>query len=253
MNKKQKLLLNIGASILPIIILIVLWIVASNVVGDSYILPTFKEVVVSFFNLFTYTEFYLALLSTLVRSIIAFVISFVLAFLLCLLSVKNAYIKRSVRPIISILRALPTIAVVLILLVWTNNNVAPILVTILVILPTTYTGLCNAFNVIDKNQLEMCKTFKVSKKDLLKKVVVPQILPEMYNIIGSNLSLNIKLMVAAEVIAYTPSSIGNYLKLADIYDYTEKMMALVVAVVIIGLIIEGIFSLISKRSAKWRK
>ena len=253
MNKKQKTLLNIGASLLPIIIIIVLWIIASNVVDNSYILPSFKEVVVSFFNLFTYKEFYTALLSTLLRSTIAFLVSFLFAFLLCLLSMKSTYIKRSIRPFISILRALPTIAVVLILLVWTNDNVAPVLVTILVILPTTYTGLCNAFNVIDKNQLEMCKVFNVKRKDKLKKVIIPQVLPEIYNIIGSNLSLNIKLMVAAEVIAYTAGSIGNYLKLADVYDQTGKMLALVVAVVIVGLLIEGIFSLMAKRSGKWRK
>ena len=59
-------------------------------------------------------------------------------------------------------------------------------------------------------------------------------------------------MVAAEVLAYTTNSLGNLLQLSKLYDQTATMMALVLVTVILGLIIEGVFSLICKKMGKWQ-
>ena len=112
--------------------------------------------------------------------------------------------------------------------------------------------LSNAFDSVDKDAVKACEFFSVSKKDIFLKVQLPQIAPALYSTIGAGLSLNLKLMVAAEVLAFTTSSIGNFIYLADHYDETITMMALVLSVVISGLIIELTFSLLSKKVGKWQ-
>lgn len=252
MKDKKVKILNLILPIASILAIIVVWIVAYYAVGNDSIMPSFSETLVTFFSLFAKGEFYLALGGTLLRTVISFVVSFVLAFGLALLSYKVWWVKKVLSPIVSIVRVLPTIAVVLLLLVWTNSFIAPIIVALLVVFPTTYTGVESVLSSIDEKQLEMCKVFGVDEKTVLKKVKIPQILPSTINIAGTALSLTLKLMVAAEVLSYTTDSIGNYLQLAKLYDNTVIMMALVLVTVVIGVVIEMVFSLISKKVGKWQ-
>ena len=252
MKDKKVKILNLILPIASILAIIVVLIVAYYAVGNDSIMPSFSETLVTFFSLFAKGEFYLALGGTLLRTIISFVVSFVLAFGLALLSYKVWWVKKVLSPIVSIVRVLPTIAVVLLLLVWTNSFIAPIIVAMLVVFPTTYTGVESVLSSIDEKQLEMCKVFGVDEKTVLKKVKIPQILPSTINIAGTALSLTLKLMVAAEVLSYTTDSIGNYLQLAKLYDNTVIMMALVLVTVVIGVVIEMVFSLISKKAGKWQ-
>lgn len=252
MKKKQEKLLNFIIPIISILTLLLLWIIVALAIDNQYLLPSFSLTISTFFNLFTYSEFYIALLGTLSRSIIAFLISFILALILALISEKYKGAERFFAPIISIIRVLPTIAVVLLLLVWTNSFIAPIIVTFLVVFPTLYLNVKNALASIDHDQIEMCKVYSVDKKKILFKVELPQIMPPLIWAIGAGLSLNLKLMVAAEVLSFTANSIGNYLSLAKVYEQMPTMMALVLVTVMFGLMIEWLFSYLSKKAGRWQ-
>lgn len=247
--------LTIILPVFSIALILVIWSVSALITGSEYLLPNLIQTAKAFFSLFGSGSFYLALLMTLLRSVIAFVVSFVIAFCLALIAKKSEYAERALAPIISIIRALPTIAIVLLLLFWTSSNVAPVIVTMLVVLPTTYTGARNALDGVDQSALEMCKVFKVSKKDAFYKVSLPQVAPSTLKLIGSGLSLNLKLMVAAEVLSATVKSIGNMLNFArnnPIDGGVADMLALVVVVVIIGVAIEGLFNILSRKAGNWR-
>ncbi len=252
MKDKRDKILNILLPILSILIVLIIWVIASVSVNSEYILPSISETARALIMVLKSGEFYSSLAFTLLRSVIAFLISFLLAALLVFLSKRFSVAKGLITPIISILRALPTVAVVLILLFWTNSFIAPIIVTMLVILPTIYTGLSALYDGVDKGQLLMCKAFSVSKKQRLTKVIIPQIAPSLLMLIGSNLSLNLKLMVAAEVLSATPNSIGLMLNTSKVFFEIASLLALVCVCIVFGLVIEGVFSLISKKVGKWQ-
>jgi len=251
MNKKSKLL-NIIITIIPFLCIILLWAIIACSIDNDKVLPTVSQTVKQFFNLFGFREFYSIYFTTLLRALISFCVSFVVAMGFAILAIKNSVVQKIISPIISVMRSLPTIAVVLLLIVWTNSQIAPVIVTVIVILPTVYINVKSALESVSKEQLQMCKAFNVSKKNVFKKVVMPQIAGEITYAIGGGLALNLKLMVAAEVIADTSKSIGKYLSLSKLYDQTVMMMALVMVTVVSGLIIELVFSLISKRMNKWK-
>ncbi len=248
LNKWLNLILPVGS----ILTVIALWAITAAITDSEYLLPSVTQTAKALIELFGSGQFYLALLMTLIRSLIAFLISFVLAFALAFLAKKSDKAERILAPIISVIRALPTIAIVLLLLFWTNSNVAPVVVTMLVVLPTTYTGARNALDTIDDGAIEMCKVFAVSKKQTFYKVQLPQITPPALKLIGSGLSLNLKLMVAAEVLSATVRSIGNMLNFASYNFEVASMLALVVVVVIVGTLIEGLFNILSKRKGAWK-
>ena len=135
--KKLNRALNVILPLLPITFIIVLWVISARSVDNDILLPTVKQTLYALADLFTQKQFYISLFGTILRSLIAFLISFILAFVLAVLIAKNKAIRKVVEPIIKIMRALPTIAIILLLLLWTNSLVAPVVVTTLVVLPTS--------------------------------------------------------------------------------------------------------------------
>ena len=252
MKDKRDKILNISLPIISVLMVLIVWAIAALSVNSEYILPSISQTAKALLEVLKSGEFYSSLAFTLLRSVLAFLISFLHASLLVFLSKRFSVAKGLITPIISILRALPTVAVVLILLFWTNSFVAPIIVTMLVILPTIFTGVSALYDSVDKGQLLMCKAFNVDKKQRLTKVILPQIAPSLLTLIGSNLSLNLKLMVAAEVLSATPNSIGLMLNTSKVFFEISSLLALVCVCIVFGLIIEGVFSLISKKVGKWQ-
>lgn len=252
MKKESKKILNLILPFISVLSIILIWAIASKIVNNFSLLPSITLTLKSFIKLFTYGEFYISFAFTVLRSLIAFVCSFAIAFFVALLSSLSEMFKRAFSPVISVIRVLPTIAVVLLLLVWTNSFVAPVIVVMLVVFPNLVVSLETAFSAVDKEQIEMCKLFGVDEKTLIYRVKIPQMLPLIVEAIGSNLSLSLKLMVAAEVLSYTSQSLGNYLYLSKLYDNTATMMALVMVTVITGMILEKIFKNLSKKFGDWR-
>ena len=247
--KTQDRVLNFVLPFVTVAVIVLLW-AAAIAVDSEYILPTVGETFTALFGLFKSAEFYRAFFGTLLRSVIAFILSFLFAFLFAFLSYKSDKAKRLLTPLIIVTRALPTIAIVLLLVVWTNSQVAPVIVTMLVVFPTLYNNLYAAMNGIDKELNEMCKVFEVSEKKRLKKVVFPQVAPEFISAAGAGLTLNLKLMVAAEVLSQTARSMGYLLNTSKVYFEISTMLALVLVTVVTGLIIELAFSFWAKKAVK---
>lgn len=244
---------KISGILLPVIsvaLLLAVWSVTASAVGNGYVLPSVSETVSAVFDCFSRAEFYSALFGTLVKSVIAFAVSYLLALFTAVLSVKSGTAEKLLSPVIIIVRALPTIAVALLLTVWTSSRVAPVVVTTLVVFPTLHENIFSALKNIDGELTETCAAFGVDKKTTLKKVIFPQIAPPLISAAGSGLTLNLKLMVAAEVLSHTARCLGYMLNTAKVYFETAEMMALVLITVVIGLIIGSAFAFASKKAVK---
>ncbi len=248
--KTRDKILNFALPLFTVAVIIGLWATTAKAVDSEYILPNIGETLSALKKLFKSAEFYRAFFGTLLRSVIAFAISYLLAFCTALLSYKSEKARRALKPVIVIVRALPTIAVVLLLVVWTNSRIAPVIVTFLVVFPTLYNNLYAALSGIDKKLDEMCTVFGVNNKKRLKKVVFPQIAPEFITSAGAGLTLNLKLMVAAEVLSQTARSMGYLLNTSKVYFEISTMLALVLITVVAGLIIEWAFGFWTKRTVK---
>ena len=238
MKKRTLTLFNILTPLLTILILFVIWLFASLKVNETIILPTPAETFEAFFALFKDEKFLFSLLSTFLRSLLSFSISFILAVLFAVLSYKSRILGKISDTIVPLIRALPTVAVVLLLVLWTTATNASMIVTLLVIFPTLYTNARAGLQFIDKDIVEMCSIYKIKKSTRLFKVYIPAVLPSLTESAGAGLSLNVKLMVAAEVLAQVPIGLGMMMNLSKIYYETPTLFALVFVSVIIGLIFE---------------
>lgn len=240
-------LLNRLLPIISVLCVLAVWAISAVIVGKEYILPTISQTFACLVELFGQVKFYLALAGTILRTLIAFVLSFSIASFTAIFSVKSKTFRSIISPIIGILRALPTVAVILLLLVWTNSKIAPVIVTMLVVLPTTHSHLKSALEAVDRTIAEAGRVDGATEKQVFGYIELPLIKPALYSTVGSGFSLNFKLMVAAEVLSSTARSIGNMLNGANYNAETAEMIALVVVSVTIGLIVECAFNRLANK------
>ena len=82
---------------------------------------------------------------------------------------------------------------------------------------------------------------------------LPQIAEPVVSQTGSNFSFCIKLTVSAEVMAYTLRSLGGLMATANAYFEIPRLMALTLISVLLGLLFEFVFNLITKKCFKWNR
>jgi ABC-type nitrate/sulfonate/bicarbonate transport system permease component len=250
--KKLNKLLNLILPFFSIGIMVIIWAVVAKIEDNTFIVPTVSQVVEEFFALFLQKKFYRALLFTLLRSLVAFSISFLSSAVLAYFASKSKVLEKLILPFIATLRALPTIAIAWLLVFWTNSQIAPVVITLLVVMPTSYTHVKGALESVDRTTIEAGKVDGANKLNLFFRIELPQIAPDLCSITGSGLALNIKLMVAAEVLGATVKSIGTMLNMANYSFEVAKTLALTVVVLALGLIIEFIFNALSKKVGEWK-
>lgn len=250
--KKLNKVFNLILPLFTIGFMLLAWAVAARVNDNEYILPSVSDAVREFFNLLSDGKFYRYTLFTILRSIIAFALSFIISAVLAYPASKSKVAEKLILPFISVVRALPTIAIAWLLVFWTNNQIAPVVITMLVVMPTSYTHIKSSLESVDKTTLEAAAVDGGGRKDLFFRIELPQIAPDLCSITGSGIALNFKLMVAAEVLSATVKSLGTMLNMASYGFEVAKTLALTISVLILGLVVEFIFNALSKKTGEWK-
>ena len=117
-------------SCLSVVAIWIAWIISYVCNRNDYIFPSFWDVIKEMGKQFVSSVFWTAFLHTLLRTLISFVVSLMLGIVLALLSEFFGWLRAFIAPVVTVLRTLPTMAVILILLIWTNPLVAPAVVTV---------------------------------------------------------------------------------------------------------------------------
>lgn len=231
------------------------WIVAYYAVGNSLVVPDFRDTMKEFFGLLCDVVFWTALLNSLLRTLVAFFISFALATGCAAIATLGNSARALFRPLIGFIRILPTLAIMLIILVWTegNKNVAPVIVTVLVLFPMIYAQFIAAIDGIDSGIKQMIKVYHIPKKQAVFKIYLPLISPNILSQSGANVSLGLKIMISGEVLAYTLKGLGGMMQYASMGGLIARLAALTIMAVIFGLIIDILLSQLVRITYKWSK
>ena len=249
--KKRKL--NIIYGLAAVILMWLVWIIAYYAVGNEYIVPSFSDTVKSFFACLGQKTFWVAFGYTFLRSVIAFAISFFLAALCASLAAASKRFSAFLQPVMVLLRTLPTMAVILIILIWTSPKWAPVIVTVLVLFPMIYSQFCAAFGGIDDGLKNMARVYNLSKKQRIGKIYLPLVMPSVLSEVGANVSLCLKLVISAEVLANTARSLGGIMQTARLYVEMPRLAALTFIAVLTGLILDIAFSQLKRITYAWSK
>lgn len=229
------------------------WLVAYAAVGNDYVVPSFWETVRRLGELLGESFFWRSFGMTFLRSLEGWALAFVCAAVGVSLGALSDKLRSFFAPIVVVLRTVPTLAVTLMLLLWASPNIAPVIVTFLMLFPISYAQLSAAYRSIDPKLLEMAKVYSVSRRDRVFRIALPQMLPSLFVQAGPNLSLALKVAVSAEVLASTYVSIGGMLEDANAYLDIARMFAITLAVLVAGGALEFALGRLTLFTDRWAK
>lgn len=217
MNKKSKQL-NILFIFLGILTIIVAWMVAWAIKKDGVVVPSLGDTFARLWEIISTSYSYAVLGYEIFRLAICIVSSLIIAIILASLSTIFPRFSYYIRPIITLLRTIPVVAIIIVLLMLVSNQRASIYITSLVILPMMYEGILSGMKNINKELQDEIKIQSSITPYIIRKIYIPIIRPHLFVAIISSLGLGIKVLVMSEFIATPRFSIAK-----EMYNYQSAL------------------------------
>ena len=170
----------------------------------------------------------------------SFLLSFAFAAVLAAVGTFFRPLHRFLSPIVTVLQSAPTMAVILLAVVWLDNSEVPLLIGFLICFPLLYNACRSAIDGVDPELVEMAKLYKLRPADKLTGVYIPSVLPAVADGARSAVSLCVKVVIAAEVLAQTKGSIGVEMQAASVMFEIARLMAWTVVAIVMSFVFEGV-------------
>ncbi len=233
--------------LLSVFFAILLWHILAYFIGSEIILPTPLKTIEEFFKIIQAEDFIVVIASSVSRILFGFLISFSLACLLAFLSSMFKVFEYLIKPYLLTIKSVPTMAIILLAIIWLKSNAAPMLVSSLVCFPIVFSNVFEGFKTVDNKLIEMANVFNVGFIDKLTKIYLPHL--KNYIVAGATtaISLSVKVTIAAEVLSQPLQSIGGKLQIERVNLNTAGVFAWALIAILLAGIFEVVLKFILKR------
>ena len=245
-NKAKSIVLNIAYPLLALGIVLAVWAIIAKIKNNEFVLPMPSAVIERFFRLGKEQNFWQSVGWSLLRTFGCFALSFVSALLLASLAGLFNPLHRVISPIVSFLRAAPTVAVILILYAFMRKDSLSIAVGFLIAFPIMYSAFHSAIVGVDKDLLKMAKLYKVRAVDKVFFIYLPSIANCLFDTSKSTLSLTLKVVVAAEIITNVSLSIGGRIQFANSTYEISYLLAWTLVAIVFSFVLEWAVAIAKK-------
>ncbi len=240
-----KIIKKIGLALLSLIFWISIWIIAAWISGSPLILPSPLDVAVRLSELCLTADFWTTLGLTLLRILTGMAAGIILGVVLAVPSSFSSVVKAVVSPAVTVVRATPVASFIILAMLWLGNRALPSVISAMMILPVVYTDVSTGMAEVRKDYLEVARVFGIKGIGRMKTVYLPCLRPYLVSALKNAAGLAWKAGVAAEVLSYTPLSVGREIMSAKSYLLTTDLFAWTLTVIILSLLIEKIISMLS--------
>lgn len=252
-NGAKRLVQNTVFLLLSLGLILLFWFVLSKIVDSELLLPGIPSAAKSLGALVQRESFWIAVGNSVWRAVRSFLYAVAAAGVLSVLAYRFTVLERLFGPVVTVLRAVPTMSVILLSLIWLDNGKAPMLIAFLITFPMLYSVFLTALKGVPKDLSDMSRSYLVSGKDRLFSLYLPAVLPSGLAGMQSTVSLNLKIIIASEVMAQTRKSMGIYMQRAMVYFDTAELLAWTVAAIVFSYLLELVVLLVKKLVVRWKQ
>lgn len=221
---------------------ILIWWIAAILTDNSIKIPTPTEVLKALGEILSDPNFLNQVLNTLRRAVLGFLVAFFFGVVLGIGAGILAPLYHFLRPVVVAQRSVPTMAVILLAIIWLGRELAPILVSVLVIFPIIYSAVVNGIREVDGKLLEMAQVYHLSKRRKLMYLYLPSIRSALYAVAAAAISLNLKVIIAAEVLSQPGMGMGTGFQIEKAALNTAGVIAWAVIAIFLGAFLEYLVS-----------
>lgn len=190
---------------------------------------------------------------TLGRVFAAFILALGIGSVIGLIMGLNKGVGRFFDPWLLLMLNLPALVVIILCYLWVGlNEVAAILAVALNKIPNVAVTLREGAKALDQGLLEMARSYRLSKRTILRDVIWPQLTPFIAAAARSGLALVWKIVLVVELLGRS-NGVGFQLHLFfQMFDVAGILAYSLAFIFIIWMIEYGIITPWEKRVSKWR-
>lgn len=233
--------------ITSIIIILLIWQATSVYIDNRLLFPSVGDIIKSMLEIAAQYKFITIILYSIIRGIKSFLISIIIAIIIAIISYFNKIVYNLILPILSVIKAVPTMAFIVLLLIWTSKEYAPIIIGIMISLPIFYDSILNIIINLDRNLLNMCDVYRISIADRIRDIIIPIVIIELFKVLSSTFSLIFKVVISGEVYSQPEYGIGTIIQLEKMQLNIANIISWIIIITIISYIFDLIFKFIDKR------
>ncbi|MCQ2741973.1 MAG: ABC transporter permease subunit [Bacilli bacterium] len=212
-------------AITGIVLVLVIWLAISFSIDErTMVFPDPWKTVEESFRLLGTSYTWSCIGFTLLRVVIGFAISFALALVLGILAGNISFIRGAFKPILSVLKSIPTAALVFMFLVLVGARRAPVMMVVLISFPILYEAVVTGIQNIDESVMMAARVDGASGIKLLGNIELPNIGSYLAVGVASSLGLSFKIEIMAEILTGdTKNGLGSAILAAQRNDPTNMV------------------------------
>ena len=228
------------------IFVILLWFLGSLLFDkNGAIFPSPILTMEKFGDILIDTYTYKCLGFTFLRMLAGFGLSFILALIFGVLAGNNISVYQFFKPLMTVIKSVPTVALVFLFLVLITPKDAPIFVVFVICFPILYEGVVGGIRNVSKDLIEASKVDGANYVKSTWYIKLPLAVPYIIVSIVSSFALSFKIEIMAEVITgYTRNGLGSVIHYTQVEDPTN--MAGIFAYSLLAIIIMLLVSLLEE-------
>ncbi len=232
-------------------VLMLLWKAAALAIGKEIILPSPERVLLEAVALFPTPRFLAALWATFLRGLAAFGLSAVVGTALGLAAGIWPCFGAALAPLMTVIRATPVLALVLIALLWFPSGFVPIFSALLMALPVMATSAAEGSRAADARLLEMSTLFRVRPRDVFIRLRLPSALPHIIAGSKNALGLTWKVVVAGEILSQPNRALGTGMQESRILLESSGVFAWAIAAILLCGLSEWLLGRAARKAASY--
>ncbi len=235
--------------IFSIICILIVWQIASHLLGSDILLPSVFSVLKTFVSLFSNKTFTMDVSFTIYRAFKSFVIIVISSSILGVLGGKYKAIGLWMNPILTVLKSTPVMSVILLAFIWFQTGTVPVFSAFLMAFPIMYMQMETGYKSLEDEMIQMCNLYGFTKQDQVIHYIIPSLTKSF--IIGSKQTLSMiwKVVIAAEVLTVPKYGVGSKMQLSQMQLETGSVLAWTLVAIMLTALGDLLFYGITKMIA----
>lgn len=219
---------------------LLVWELASSLIKQELFIPSPRSVLVALIKLSTSQSFWFSITNSFVRIVLGFVLGLLTGAVVAVFSYKSRLIYELISPLMKVIKSTPVASFIILALVWVKSDYLAVLISLLMVMPVSFSNVLYGLKSTDEKLLEMARVFGLSPWKCIKAIYFPAVLPFVISAVSIGLGFSFKSGIAAEVIGRPANSIGLNLYEAKLYLMIKELFAWTLVIIIISMLFEKI-------------
>ena len=250
-KKKRKKILILLMQIAILAAIIITWQLLTDFkIINTFITSSPSNVVKTIIALYNDNNLFNNIWTTIYETIISFSLGTIIGIIIAIILWYSNFLYKVIDPYLTIINSLPKVAIGPIIIIFFGANIKSIIIMALLIsLIVTIITVYNGFIETDKNKINLLKSFKATKYQIFKLVI----LPSSYNTIISSLKINISMTLIGVIMGeflVSKQGIGYLITYGSQVFNLNLVMSGIIILLIVSYLMYLIISYIEKMLIK---